>query len=88
MSEDLGKFFKAEGFLKMTKTKKDQTKLEREIKYQFSPQYRVMMDNIRKPTLYEPPKTYASNQLYEPIKFYKLVKQEGKDNALENKVRE
>lgn len=46
------------------------------------------MDNIRKPTLYEPPKTYAKNQLYEPIKFYKLVKQEGKDNAMENRVRE
>ena len=33
VSEDLGKFFKAEGFLKMTKSKADQTKLEREIKY-------------------------------------------------------
>ena len=47
-----------------------------------------MMDNIRKPTLCEPPKTYARNQLYKPIKFYKLVTQAGKDNALEQRVRE
>ena len=47
-----------------------------------------MMDKIRKPTLYEAPKTYAKNQLYEPIKFYKLVKQESKDMELENRVRE
>ena len=46
------------------------------------------MDKIRKPTLYEAPKTYAKNQLYEPIKFYKLVKQEGRDMELENRVRE
>ena len=74
VSESLNKFFKADAYLKMTMSKKDQTKLEREIKYQFSPQYREMMDKIRKPTLYEAPKTYAKNQLYEPIKFYKLVK--------------
>ncbi len=50
-------------------------KLSREIKYQFSPQYKCMMDNIRKPTFHEPPKNFSNNQLYEPIKFYKLVKQ-------------
>ena len=59
VSESLSKFFKAEAFLKMTKTKQDQTKLSREIKYQFSPQYRVMMDKILKPTFHEPPKTFA-----------------------------
>lgn len=47
-----------------------------------------MVDNIRKPTFHEPPKTYAKNQLYEPIKFYKLVRQEGEDGALEQRVRE
>ena len=33
VSESLSKFFKADAFLKITKSKKDQTKLEREIKY-------------------------------------------------------
>ena len=47
-----------------------------------------MLDKIKKPTFFEPPKTYAQNQLYEPIKFYKLVKQQEEDRALENRVRE
>ena len=33
VSESLGKFFKAQPFLQMTKTKQDQAKLSREIKY-------------------------------------------------------
>ena len=61
VSESLRKFFKAEPFLKMTKNLKDQTKLEREIKYQFSPSYRNYVDKIKKPTLKEPPKTYGKN---------------------------
>ena len=47
-----------------------------------------MLDKIKKPTFYEAPKTYAPNQLYEPIKFYKLVKQQEEDRALENRVRD
>ena len=47
-----------------------------------------MVDRVKKPTFYEPPKTFAPNQLYEPIKFYKLVKQEGENRALEDRVRE
>lgn len=48
VSESLGKFFKADAFLKMTRTKQDMNKLNQEIKYQFSPQYRCMVDNIKK----------------------------------------
>ena len=33
VSESLSKFFKADSFLKMTKSKKDQSKLSKEIKY-------------------------------------------------------
>ena len=43
---------------------------------------------MKKPTFSEPPKTFAKNQLYEPIKFYKLIKKEGEDRALEFRVRE
>ena len=53
--------------MKMTKTKRDQHKLSREIKYQFSPQFREATDKILKPTFPEPPKKFAPDQLYEPI---------------------
>lgn len=61
ISDSLGKFFKADAFLKITKTKNDQNKISREIKYQFSPRYRSMVDTIKKPCLAEEPKTFAPN---------------------------
>lgn len=45
------------------------------------------MDNIKKPSLVEEPKTFAANQLYEPVKFYKLVTLK-EDNAMEDIVKE
>ena len=87
VSESLGKFFKADAFLKMTRTKQDMYKLNQEIKYQFSPQYRCMMDNIKKQTIVDEPKTFGRNQLYEPVKFYKL-KTLQEDNDLEDRVQQ
>lgn len=47
-----------------------------------------MMQNIKKPTFVEPPKTFKSNQLYEPVKLYKMVTVEQGEDVLQMRVRE
>lgn len=59
--------------IKITQSKHEREKLSREIKYQLSTNFRKKLDSIRKPSFAESPKTFSSNQLYEPIQLYKLM---------------
>ena len=72
----------------MTKNKKDMDKLSQELQYQFSIPYRQMIDNVKKPSPFEPPKTYAESQLYAPITLYKLEKTKNAEEELLNRIRD
>ena len=69
-------FFKKKDYIEMTAQKKDGNKLSQELTYQFSPRYKRKKDEILKPSPHQPPNVYSEGQLFEPIKFYKLVKQQ------------
>ena len=69
-------FFKKKDYIEMTEKKKDGNKLSQELTYQFSPRYKAKKDEILKPSPHQPPNVFSDGQLFEPIKFYKLVKQQ------------
>ena len=62
-------------------------KLSQELQYQFSIPYKKMLDVVKKPSPFEPPKTYANSQLYAPITLYKLEKSSNDEAELLTRIR-
>ena len=76
---------KKQPYIELTEKKKDALKVSQELTYQFSPKFKRMKDQVLKPSPHQPPKLHPSGQLYEPVKYFKLIKMDREHEMLDEK---
>ena len=72
-------------YIELTEKKKDAFKVSQELTYQFSPKFKRMKDKVLKPSPHQPPALHPSGQLYEPVKYFKLIKMDKEHEMLDEK---